>query len=396
MVGQKPLEKLEPFAKAEFENRIERVRALMREAELDAVFVSSESNFKYLTGFATQNAWSIPARPWFFVVPLEGDPVAVIPEGGRDGFETTSWTANMRTWMSPQPEDEGVSLLAETLSNLPRRFGRVGAELGPESRMWMPVGDFLKLREMVLAREFVDGQGVMRAARLEKSPAEIGRIRRMCTIACDAFDALPGAVEPGDTERDVYRRMQSEMLLAGAMRVQFMACVAGPGGYENIIGEPTDRVLAKGDIMIIDTGGVYGDYFCDFDRNYCWGPPTDEVARIHEVLHQATDAALAAARPGARAADLWRAQAETIEAAGLPVSTVGRLGHGLGMNLTEPPSIKEDDETELFEGMVLTIEPSAKYGPNFMLVHEENIVVTADGCDLLTRRAPRELPVIPC
>ena len=99
MVERKPLEKREPFAKAEFEGRIERVRALMREEELDAVFVSSESNFKYLTGFATQNAWSIPARPWFFVVPLEGEPVAVIPEGGREGYETTSWSANMRTWM---------------------------------------------------------------------------------------------------------------------------------------------------------------------------------------------------------------------------------------------------------------------------------------------------------
>jgi len=395
MPNRKPLEKFEPFPKSEFEGRIERLRRVMRRQSLDAILVSAEANFKYLTGFATQNAWSIPARPWFFVVPLEGEPVAVIPEGGREGYQRTSWTPNMRSWMSPNPRDEGVSLLAETLSNLPRRFGRIGAELGAESRMWMPVGDFLRLREMILAREFVDGQAAMREVRLQKSAREVGRIRAMCRIACDAFDALPSFVEPGDTERDVYRKMQSEMLLAGATRVQFMACVSGPGGYENIIGEPSDRVLARGDIMIIDTGGVYGDYFCDFDRNFCWGPPPEQVKRAHEVLYRATEAALAAARPGARASDLWRAQARTIDEGGWPVSTIGRMGHGLGMNLTEPPSVKEDDETELIEGMVVTIEPSTKYGPNFMFVHEENVVITADGCDLLTRRAPRELPVIP-
>ena len=395
MADRRPLKKLTPFTRAEFENRAERARALMHEQSLDALLLSSESNFKYLTGFTTQNAWNIPARPWFFVLPLEGEPIAVIPEGGREGYETSSWTTNMRTWMSPQPEDEGVTLLAETLSNLPRRFGRIGAELGRESRMWMPVGDFLRLREQVLSREFVDGQAVMREVRYHKSPAEIDRIRTMCQITCDGFDALPGFIEPGDTERDVYRKLQAEMLLGGATKVIFMACVSGPGGYENIIGEPSDRVLGAGDVMIIDTGGVYGDYFCDFDRNFSWGPPTDEIMRIHEVLHQATDAAIAAARPGAKASDIWRAQAGVIDEAGCQVSTVGRMGHGLGMNLTEPPSIKEDDHTPLHEGMVITIEPSTKYGPNFMLVHEEDVAITADGCDLLTRRAPREMPVIP-
>ena len=396
MTDRKPLKKLEPFPKSEYEDRVERARALMRVEELDALMVSSESNFKYLTGFTTQNAWNIPARPWFFVLPLEGEPIAVIPEGGREHYEASSWTPNTRTWMSPQPEDEGVSLVAETLSNLPRRFGRIGVELGRESRMWMPVGDFLRLREMILAREFVDGQGVMRETRYLKSPAEIDRIRTMCQITCDAFDALPGFAEPGDTERDIYRKMQAEMLLAGATKVIFMTCTSGAGGYDNIIAEPRDRVLGEGDVLIIDTGGVYGDYFCDFDRNFCWGPPADELKRIHEVLHQATDAALEAAKPGGRACDVWRAQADVIDAAGCPVSNVGRMGHGLGMNLTEPPSIKEDDETPLREGMVITIEPSTEYGDNLMFVHEENVAITADGCDLLTRRATRDLPQVSC
>jgi Xaa-Pro aminopeptidase len=73
---------------------------------------------------------------------------------------------------------------------------------------------------------------------------------------------------------------------------------------------------------------------------------------------------------------------------------VGRSGHGLGMQLTEPPSNMPGDETELVPGMVMTVEPGYEYSPGKMIVHEENLVITEDGCELLTRRAPREMPVI--
>ena len=82
--------------------------------------------------------------------------------------------------------------------------------------------------------------------------------------------------------------------------------------------------------------------------------------------------------------------------AGIQLGNVGRFGHGLGKNMTEPPSNKPGDSTVLRPGVVLTIEPSAMYDGNKIMVHEENLVVTEGKPKLLTRRAPREMPVVPC
>ena len=86
--------------------------------------------------------------------------------------------------------------------------------------------------------------------------------------------------------------------------------------------------------------------------------------------------------------------ATILEHAGSAGLNVGRLGHGLGMQLTEPPSNMPGDDTPLVPGMVITIEPGMEYAPGKMIVHEENVVITEDGCELLTRRARRDMPVI--
>ena len=91
---------------------------------------------------------------------------------------------------------------------------------------------------------------------------------------------------------------------------------------------------------------------------------------------------------------MFTAQARVLADAGVELGNVGRFGHGLGKTLTEPPSNKPGDSTVLEPGIVLTIEPSAMYGRGKILVHEENIVITADGAELLSRRAPREMVTI--
>ena len=103
---------------------------------------------------------------------------------------------------------------------------------------------------------------------------------------------------------------------------------------------------------------------------------------------------MATAKPGATTSDLWRAMAEVLDAGGSLGNSVGRLGHGLGMQVTEWPSHTADDGTVLEEGMVLTLEPGLTWAPGRMMVHEENLVLRADGPELLSRRAPAELPII--
>ncbi|TKT69423.1 Xaa-Pro peptidase family protein [Aquamicrobium sp. LC103] len=379
------------FSPGEFESRVDRAQEIMRKAELDAVFVTSPPNVRYFTGFDSQ-FWESPTRPWFVVVPLEGEPIAVIPEIGAPEMALT-WVDDIRTWPAPVPEDDGISLLKGTLEHLPRRFGRVGAELGREMALRMPVNDLLKLREN-LGSEIVDGSPAIWEMRMVKTPAEIEHIAYICRIASDAYEALPSQISIGENEREAVRKLRIDIARRGADATPFMPAISGPGGVPQIVCGPHDRTLEDGDILFIDTGSTFDGYFCDFDRNYAIGRISSEAARVHEALWLATEAGIAAAVPGATTDDIWRAMSKIIEDAGAIGNNVGRLGHGLGLQLTEPPSHRPGDGTRIVENMVLTIEPGMEYAPGKMIVHEENITVTKDGPRLLTTRAPREMPII--
>ncbi|HJN25641.1 MAG TPA: M24 family metallopeptidase, partial [Rhodospirillales bacterium] len=167
-----------------------------------------------------------------------------------------------------------------------------------------------------------------------------------------------------------------------------------PGGYDSIIMGPTDRIIEEGDVLIIDTGATYDGYFCDFDRNFAFGEPGNAAKRAYDIVFQATNAGFQAARPGATTTDLWTAMAAVLQAGGSMGNDVGRMGHFLGMQLTEGPSITPTDMTRLEPGMVLTLEPGMTTATGKQMVHEENIVITEHGAEYLSRRAPPGMPVI--
>lgn len=379
------------FTAAEFEKRTTRAQKIMDRHGFDALLLTAPPNVRYFTGFDSQ-FWESPTRPWFVVVPREGAPIAVIPEIGAPEMALT-WIKDIRTWAAPNPEDDGLSLLKSTIESLPRKHGKVGAEMGREMALRMPVAEFLQLRGS-LGLSLENGSPCIWEIRMVKTEAEIAHIHYICQIASDAYEALPSQISIGESEREIVRKLCIDIARRGADATPFMPAISGPGGVAQIVCGPHDRLIEKGDILFIDTGSTFDGYFCDFDRNYAVGQVSDDARRVHEALWLATEAGIAAAVPGARTDDVWRAMATIIEAAGAIGNNVGRLGHGLGMQLTEPPSHRLGDGTEIVENMVLTIEPGMEYAPGKMIVHEENIAVTKDGPRLLTKRAPRELPVI--
>ena len=380
------------FPSAEFESRLLRAQKILVENALDAVFVTTPPNIRYFTGFDSQ-FYESPTRPWFVVVPAEGAPIAVIPEIGAPKMAET-WISDIRTWPAPVPQDDGVSLLADTLLAVPRRFGRIGTELGREMTLRMPLIEFERLRADVSGVEIADGSPVLWQIRMVKTPAEIDRIRHICQIASAAYARVPELVSMGDSEREAARKLRIALSSLGADATPFLPAISGPGGVSQIVCGPGDRVLQKGDILFFDTGSVFDGYFCDFDRNYAVGSVSDAAHRAHEAVWRATEAGIAAAVPGATTDDLFQTMAVRLQEAGSIGNNVGRLGHGLGLQLTEPPSHMPGDGTRLIPGMVLTIEPGMEYAPGKMVVHEENIVVTENGPDLLTQRAPRALPTL--
>ncbi|RED46176.1 M24 family metallopeptidase [Aestuariispira insulae] len=380
------------FDIVEYELRVARAQKAMHAEQLDGLLLTTEAEVRYFSGFQTQ-FWESPTRPWFLILPAKGEPIAVIPGIGEAGMRGT-WIRDIRCWPAPRPEDDGVSLLADGLNSLPRRFGRIGLPMGHESLLRMPLADFRKLERGIAGYELIDAAPLMHALRFVKSAAEINKIEYACQVTSKAFEALPEKLAIGMTEREACQALRMDLLKLGADHSPYLIAGSGSMSYGDIIMGPTDRVLEDGDVLIIDTGTVYDGYFCDFDRNLAFGTPADETLAAHECVHRATDAGFAAARPGATMADLFNAMWQVLEAGGALGNNVGRMGHGLGMQLTEGPSVTPHDQTVLEVGCVVTLEPGMCFAPGCEMVHEENIVITENGARWLSNRAPVEMPRI--
>jgi Xaa-Pro aminopeptidase len=374
------------FGPEEYRDRLARMRAAMAEHGIDALLLTQPADIFYLSGFLTR-FWESPARPWFLVVPAREDPVAVIPAIGAALMRRT-WQGALRCWDAPDPADDGVSLLAETLRDCVVPGGAIGLPMGLETHLRMPLADYARVADALAPRRLVDATAVVQRTREIKSPAEIARIRATCAIAGRAFDALGEIARPGVPLERVFRDFQARLLAEGADWVSYVAGAAGPAGYADVISPATATPLAAGDVVMLDTGAVKDGYFCDFDRNLFLGPPAPAVARAQEALWEVTEEALSALQPGLLACDVHALLAGGLARRGLEAAP-GRLGHGLGLTLTEWPSFTPRDATPLRAGMVLTLEPSAFTDGAHFLTHEENIVLTETGVDLLSPRAPR-------
>lgn len=379
------------FPVAEFQQRTRAAQALMAEQGLAAVLLTTEPEVRYYTGFLTR-FWESPTRPWFVIVPASGDPIAVIPSIGAH-LMGQSWITDIRTWASPDYADDGIGLLVDTLTETVPVDGRIGISDQMESHVRMPLADLRRLEEALGPRRLVGDATITRRLRMVKSEAEISKIAYAAQIATRAFDRVPDHVSRGMALSDVFRRFQMLCLEAGADWVPYLAGAADASGYADVISPAVDVPLVSGDVLMLDTGLVWDGYFCDFDRNYSVGSPLPDVAAAHARLIDATHAAVEIAKPGVTIADLFHVMNRVVNPGG-DVMEAGRLGHGLGMQLTEWPSIIPQDHTVLVAGMVLALEPSVTVMKGKILVHEENIVIRESGSEFLSQPQPHEMRVI--
>ncbi|MEL6978701.1 MAG: Xaa-Pro peptidase family protein [Pseudomonadota bacterium] len=377
------------FTEEEHRRRVSALQTGMAREGFDGLLLSGAADIFYVTGFLTR-FWESPTRPWFVVVPAKGDPVAVIPSIGA-ALMGRSWLSDIRTWPSPRPEDEGISQLIEALGDVTPGNGRIGAPLGQETRLGLPLLDFERVRTALAPRRIVDATALLREARAVKSEAEIARMAQAVAAADAAFETMGRIAAPGVALSAVFREVQIACLAAGADWVAYLAGAAGPDGYQDVIAPADESALSVGDVLMLDLGAVSGGYYCDFGRNIAIGPASLEAHRAYAALFAATEAGIAAARPGAEGRQVHAAMIAAIEEAGF-APLEGRHGHGIGLALTEPPSLTAADETVLREGMTLAIEPGLMIGPQAIMVHEENIVVRSGGGALLGARAPEALP----
>ena len=380
------------FERSEYLGRAANVRRYMIRERIDGILLTGGPNLTYLSGYPSP--LRSYARPFVFILPLEGEPTFIVHTGREFEARVYSWTPDVRTYatLSNAPVDE----IERALRDHGLASARIGVEIGAEQTLDLPANGLDELRGRLPTVEFVDVGPVLWPARLRKSPAEIALIRRSCLITSEAHQRTFTTARSGMTEAEIARIMMTATIDLGG-GAPFVLITSGDGNYDYVSKGPSDRRIDAGDLVWIDSGCPVGGYWSDFSRAGVVGGPSAEQTEAQAAIVEITRMGVGLVHPGARVADIARACNEAVSGLGLPVTSsvsglAARVGHGMGLATTEPPSVAEDDETVFEPGMVITIEPGVATA--FGTFHaEENVLVTIDGCEMLST-APRDLYTI--
>ena len=378
------------FPKEEYLKRLDNIHKKLENENIDAIVITSPANFRYFSGLDS-NFWESPTRPWFLIISKNGKIKALVPSIGLSAIEST-FIKDIEVWQSPNPKDEGTSLLKKIIKTFPKN-SNIGFELGMETYLRMSIKEFLKIKKDLQEYNFIDSTNIVWSLRKIKSDLEIKNIEKICSITSKVFDNLINKISLGMSEREIATIFKKDLINNGIDYIMYLSCASGINGYNQIICNPSEKKIGDGDILIIDTGSTLNGYYCDFDRNFGFGNINQKSLDAYNKLWNATEKTLEIIKPGISCKEVYESLSKNLFSNNVK-SKVGRMGHGFGLQLTEPPSIMIDDNTILEKNMILALEPSIEIENGLILVHEENVLITENGNRLLTTRTPKELPVI--
>lgn len=376
------------FPNEEYENRIKRVRELMDRDQIDVLFITGDRNYNYFSGHRTvMPLEGTVARPNCFLLPVDGEAHLMIHIFLEGDAASTTWVENISTYSSLLQAP--VKELADIIRGFGTKGKRIGVELGQEQRIGMPPQDFMNLKKELQEFEFVDAAPILWEMRIIKSSLEIECIRQAMDITVKGYKEGFLQVKEGMTEREIACLLTGEMVRHGAESYWIMA-TSGSGNYQRISGKPTNRKVQAGDMFWADMGAMVNDYWADFSRAGVIGGPTAEQKKYQKIVFEVTSEAIAEANPGVAGAHIVDVCEEGLRKRGVDITfSAGRVGHGIGMLFTEPPSLARWDPLILAENMVVSIEPGLVRDDGVFHI-EENILITKDGAEVLSN-APREL-----
>jgi Xaa-Pro aminopeptidase len=347
-------------------SRLAHLRRRLAELSLDGLVVSAPANIRYLSGFSGSLGYLVI------------------------GMEAAEILGDSRYWLQMEEESPAFSLVrssqAQSLFNLlgeritAQGLHRVGIE-----DQHLTVEMHRRLLESLSEGFTVQATGgLIEELRMRKSPAEVDQLRRVATIAGRAFDRVRAGLRPGLRERDVAFLLEQTFRELGADGPSFDTIVAAGERGALPHGRASDRLLERGDMVVIDFGARAGGYNSDTTRTVVIGQPSPEQRRVIEAVAEAQAASLPLMRPGTAAADVDRKAREVaIGLAGANAFGHG-LGHGIGLMVHERPFLSPSDATLLQAGMVITNEPGV-YVPGFGGARlEEMVLITDQGPEVIS------------
>lgn len=363
--------------------RLARTRDATRVAGLDALLITPSPDLRYLLGVAGASH----ERLTCLILPADGDPVLVVPaleRPGLDGTPVLELGLEIAEWTD---EQDPYALVTDVL----RRAGSPMTRAGMGDAM--PASHVLALRDALPACEQKLASTVLAQLRMRKDSAEIAAL----TVAGEAIDRVHARMgewlRVGRTEAQVGADVAAAIVEEGHTSAAFVIVGSGPNGASPHHDVST-RVLAPGDVVVVDIGGPTPDgYFSDCTRTYSLGEPADAAAG-YAVLQAAQDAAVAAVAPGITAEQVDAAARMPITNAGFGEQFIHRTGHGIGLDVHEQPYIVAGNDLVLEPGMAFSVEPGIYFRGHWGARIEDIVVVTDSGVTRLNHR-PRDLAILP-
>lgn len=354
-------------------NVLNQLRARLDELGVEALLLTAAHDLRWATGFTGSNGLLLVTRAYahFMTDSRYGDQAAREVKGAEvhvPGYDLIGHLADARLIAEGArvavPSD--VLTLA-TYDDLQRRLASV---------------TFVPVRELTAALVAV------------KTPAEVDKIRAAQRVTEAVFEEIVAQIRPGVSEREISAAIVYGHLRRGAERMAFEPIVgSGPNGARPHA-RAGDRRIEAGDLVVIDMGGVLDGYASDMTRTVAVGEPGAEARAVYEIVLEAQRAALAAARPGMPSSTLDAAARDVIAEAGYAAFFGHSLGHGIGLQTHEWPTVSFRSDAPLPAGAVVTIEPGIYLPERFGVRIEDIIVLREGGCENLTH-TPKELLVLP-
>lgn len=380
----------EDFEPAEYKRRRQRLSQMMKQHQIDAFFINSEANQRYFTGHWS-GRWTSRTRPIMLVIDQQGKATilcSVVEEGMA---RMCASECEVKTFGGTGHNlDPALKFLTDELRSMGLSNARVAAELGTSQRPQMAPGAYSRVCEDLPSMTLVDGTDILWKIRGVKSAAEVEYLKKAIDITHRMFDRLPEWLGEAKDEREVYHRLCIETLELGADQVGFFNVIADitqpfSGGFSK-------RPIEKNKVIYIDAGAILSGYWSDFDRLFCVGKPDDIIQDYYKRLWDVTEEGIEAVKVGRKISELYGIMRSATGRAVGELPMLGRVGHSIGLEIVETPSICPEDDREMEAGMVLMIEPSLKVPGGGTIIAEEAVLVTDRGAKVLTRRAPQQIP----
>lgn len=361
----------------------QRIADLLAQNTLDALALLPGQTLTYLTGLH----FHLSERPVTLLINAE-KALLILPELEAGKVAQSTLPLEFVTF------GDNPSLWQAAFDRAIQVMGLDGKKIGVES-IHMRFQELKLLQKSTPTAKIIAGDSALTSLRIFKNPVEVEKMRKAVKIAEEALLLTLPFIRPGVSEQQISNELSINLLRAGATAgPSFESIIAAGPNAANPHAGASDRLLQTGDLLIIDWGATYHDYISDLTRTFAIGTVDPELAQIAEIVRQANQAGCRAVRPGIPAGSVDAATRGVIQAAGYGEYFIHRTGHGIGMEVHEPPYIFGENLLLLEPGMAFTIEPGIYLPGRGGVRIEDNVVVTGQGCEILSS-LPRELITLP-